>query len=475
MDIEYWPVEKPIDYPKNARKWTDTALETVGNSIVAFGFRQPLVVDAAGVICIGHLRRAAARHKGIDTVPVHVARDLSAEQIRLLRLADNRTHEAAAWDDALLKVELGELRGLGIDLSASGFPSLQLDQILNPAPDGWRENWQDMPDFSNPNAEAFASIIVHFRNDEDRREFLGKLGEKPERVKSIWYPHMEYLQQSVRSAGPVTVPAGRYPVYVISKGRADNPLTINALEKLGLPFHVVIEPQEQERYAAAVNPDWLLILPFSNLGQGSIPARNWVWEHAAAAGAERHWILDDNLDGFYRLNNNLKTKVVEENPFTALDDFVDRYRNIAIAGLNYEFFASRRAEQPPYRLNTRIYSCILIRNDIPYRWRGRYNEDTDLSIRALKDGWCTVLWNLFLAKKMPTMTMKGGNTDELYAGDGRLKMAESLREQHPDIVTITEKWGRPQHHVNYKVFRKNKLVLKDAPASAEPFPSHKGN
>jgi hypothetical protein len=57
------------------------------------------------------------------------------------------------------------------------------------------------------------------------------------------------------------------------------------------------------------------------------------------------------------------------------------------------------------------------------------------------------------------MSMKGGNTDELYKGDGRRKMAESLLEQHPDVVTIIEKWGRWQHQVNYKPFRRNKLVV----------------
>ena len=62
--------------------------------------------------------------------------------------------------------------------------------------------------------------------------------------------------------------------------------------------------------------------------------------------------------------------------------------------------------------------------------------------------------------KQQTMTMKGGNTDELYAGDGRLKMAESLVEQHPDVATVTQKWGRYQHHVNYAPFKKNKLRFK---------------
>ena len=77
-------------------------------------------------------------------------------------------------------------------------------------------------------------------------------------------------------------------------------------------------------------------------------------------------------------------------------------------------FAKRKFKIPPYYPNTRIYSCMLIKNDIPYRWRGRYNEDTDLSIRVLKDGWCTILFNAFLADKSQTMTMKGGNTEDLY-------------------------------------------------------------
>jgi hypothetical protein len=201
-----------------------------------------------------------------------------------------------------------------------------------------------------------------------------------------------------------------------------------------------------------------LKLPFSNLGQGSIPARNWIWEHAKRSGARRHWILDDNMDGFYKLNGNVKAKVTEENPFSLAEDFSDKYENVALAGLNYEFFAPRREKIPPLYLNTRIYSCILIANDLPYRWRGRYNEDTDLSLRALKDGLCTVLFNYFLCKKMPTMTMKGGNTDELYAGDGRKAMADALAELYPDVVTVTKKWGRYQHRVDYRKFAKNKLV-----------------
>ncbi len=256
----------------------------------------------------------------------------------------------------------------------------------------------------------------------------------------------------------------RYPVYVISKGRWESRLTVRALAARKIPHHVVIEPQEYDNYASVIDPASILILPFSNLGQGSIPARNWVWEHSIAAGAERHWILDDNIKQFHRYIGNQRVKTTDGATFYAAEDFTDRYTNIALAGMQYTMFAVtdlRRAITKPFLLNTRIYSCILIKNDIPYRWRGRYNEDTDLSLRALKGGWCTVLFYAFLADKQATMTMKGGNTDELYKGDGRLEMALSLYKQHPDVVKVTRKWGRYQHHVDYRPFRGNKPILRD--------------
>lgn len=256
-----------------------------------------------------------------------------------------------------------------------------------------------------------------------------------------------------------------YPVYIVSKGRWETRLTSKALERMHVPYHIVIEPQEYDNYAAVIDPAKVLVLPFSNLGQGSIPARNWIWEHSINNGAARHWILDDNIMYFHRFQQNRRYEVFSGVTFKAIEDFVDRYTNVALAGMQYEKFAPvKQKHDKPFVINTRVYSCILIKNDLPYRWRGRYNEDTDLSLRALKDGWCTVLFYAFLAEKQATMSMKGGNTDELYKQDkdfdGRLEMAQSLQRQHPDVVTITRKWGRWQHQVDYRPFKGNKLVLK---------------
>jgi hypothetical protein len=257
----------------------------------------------------------------------------------------------------------------------------------------------------------------------------------------------------------------KYPVYIISKGRADTRFTARSLEEMGVPYRIVIEPQEYDKYAAVIDPKKILVLPFSNLGQGSIPARNWVWEHSISEGHERHWIMDDNIRYFYRLNRNRKVRVRDGSIIRAAEDFTDRYENVKMAGLNYAFFCPSDLKRPPYYLNTRIYSCILLANDIPLRWRGRYNEDTDLSLRILKDNYCTLLFNAFLCGKMATMTMKGGNTEEVYAKnqqqfDNRRTFAESLKAQHPDVVEITMKWGRWHHHVDYSPF-KHQLKMKE--------------
>jgi hypothetical protein len=243
----------------------------------------------------------------------------------------------------------------------------------------------------------------------------------------------------------------QYPVYVISKGRADNALTPKFLLEDGVPFFLVVEPQELELYAAHYDRTNILVLPFSNLGLGSIPARNWVWEHAKEAGHKRHWILDDNIACVRRLYKGKRIRVKSGISFKAIEDFTDRYENIAISGMNYSTFVGLASsginEMPPFYLNTHVYSVLLILNELPNRWRGRYNEDTDLCLQVLADGWCTIAFNAFSQQKAGTMTMKGGNTDQLYKGDGRLEMARTLERAWPYAVDVKRRFQRPQHVV----------------------------
>ena len=256
------------------------------------------------------------------------------------------------------------------------------------------------------------------------------------------------------------------PIFVISKGRWESRLTSKTFERTNIPYRIVIEPQEYDDYVKFINKEKIIKLPFSNLGQGSIPARNFVWDFAIKEGHKKHWIIDDNIYDFYRFNRNAKNIVEDGTIFKCAEDFVDRYENIMLSGFNYCKFCIASEKYPPYLFNTRIYSTILIDHRLDLRWRGKYNEDTDLSIRTLKLGYCTVQFNAFLAEKATTMRLKGGNTDSIYQNenldyqDGVLEKSKSLQEQHPDVAKVVWRWNRWHHFVDYSVFKRNKPIFK---------------
>ena len=242
---------------------------------------------------------------------------------------------------------------------------------------------------------------------------------------------------------------------------------------MNVPYFIIIEEQEYDQYASVIDSQKILVLPrhylenydtFDNLGfiksKGPGSARNFAWDHSISINAPWHWVMDDNIASFQRLNRNLMVKVTNGAIFKASEDFVHRYENLAIAGFNYDFFCQSKEKHPPFILNTRIYSCLLIRNDIPYRWRGRYNEDTDLSLRALKDGWCTIQFNAFIQEKAQTQTMKGGNSDEFYFKEGTMPKSQMLADMHPDVAKVVWKFNRWHHHVDYRAFKKNRLRFK---------------
>lgn len=243
----------------------------------------------------------------------------------------------------------------------------------------------------------------------------------------------------------------RYPVYIPSKGRWDNCLTPHFLLEDKVPFFLVVEPQEAENYARIFGEKHLKILPFGNLGEGITPARNWCWEDSIANGHKRHWQIDDNIAHFRKLHKGKRIVVDSSYALKAIEDFTDRYENIGQSGMNYHTFvglASQGKNFPPFYLNTHVYSCVLTKNDLPFRYRGRYNEDTDLNLQILVNGLCTVAFNVICQEKMATMTMGGGNTDILYKGDGRLEMARALERQWPYVVQTKRRFQRPQHVVH---------------------------
>lgn len=263
----------------------------------------------------------------------------------------------------------------------------------------------------------------------------------------------------------------RFPLYIPSKSRAENGTTARFLDAINVPYRLVVEQQQYDEYNQYFPAHKLIVLDpnyqkdydtFDDLGdtksKGPGPARNFIWDHSIAEGHKWHWVMDDNIQLFARLHKNQRIPVGDGTIFHAMEEFVLRYKNIAMAGPQYWMFAPSRAKLPPFVVGTRIYSCNLIRNDVPLRWRGRYNEDTDLSLRMLKDNWQTVQFNAFLQYKLTTQTLTGGNTEAFYAEEGTLPKSQMLVKMHPDVTKLVQKFGRWHHHVNYNQFKDIPLV-----------------
>lgn len=251
----------------------------------------------------------------------------------------------------------------------------------------------------------------------------------------------------------------KYPVFIPSKGRWETPLTANAFKKIGQSFKLVIEKQEYSQYSRKFIDDELLVVPHRD--KGVTVTRNWIWDYAQQMGVKRYWTFDDNISRFNRVHKNQKYQISTKLFLLAIEDFVDRYENVAVASMEYEMFTPQKQKFPPFRLNKRCFSNQLILTDIPFRYKTFFNEDSELCINVLKNGWCTILFNAFVVQKKRTMTMKGGNTPYYNATNNRLEFVKELQQAHPDVVHIVQRYGRWHHMIDYDRFKNNKLIKKE--------------
>lgn len=258
----------------------------------------------------------------------------------------------------------------------------------------------------------------------------------------------------------------RYPVFIPTKGRY-NPFkgTIQMFKEHGVSFRIVIEKQEYSQYSKIVTPKDILVVPHQD--QGLTVTRNWIWDFAESEGYEKFWTFDDNIGRVYRWNRNTRYQCKDGIYLRVIEDFADRYENLHIIGMNYMGFCKSKDPIPVYYPNTRVYSNMLLRTDSVINGKKLrnelfYNDDTDLCLQVLKAGLPTIQINAFLIDKAATMTVEGGMTDyyESEACKGRLVFAEELRDAHPDVTKVTQKFGRWHHHVNYAPFKSNKLLKK---------------
>lgn len=245
----------------------------------------------------------------------------------------------------------------------------------------------------------------------------------------------------------------KYPVYIISKGRYYNPITARYFDEHQIDYLIAVEPHEFKKYSEVIDSSKILKLPFSDLGLGSYPARNYCWEHAKKNGHKYHWLFDDNIRGFCKWQGGKKKNIHDYNEaLVFVEDFVNKY-NIDISGFEYRYF-SANPPRKAFKINCHVYSALLIKNNLKYRWRLKYNEDVDLCLQVLHNGGITASSQLYLINKTSTVAkMKGGNQTELYKNnsyDKKLLKAKMLQKVWPQYVDVVIRFGRPHHFVDWR-------------------------
>lgn len=193
MEIINKKLEDLKPYEKNPRK-NEKAIDFVANSIKEFGFKVPLVIDKNNVIVAGHTRYQASQKLGLKEVPCLVADDLTDEQIKAFRIADNKTNDMAEWDDNLLGEELKDLMD-NFDMTDFGFGEFELSMLTEDMePDGYDDEL--IKQYTGNSEEFLANkrIIITYRTDEET-EFLKKLIKEDKEELGVVYKIEDIMEK----------------------------------------------------------------------------------------------------------------------------------------------------------------------------------------------------------------------------------------------------------------------------------------
>ena len=179
METENIDIEKLSPYKNNARKHTEQQVQQIANSIVEFGFVNPILVDENQMILAGHGRYMAAKHLDLKEVPIIKIDNLTDAQKKAFVIADNKIAINSTWDETMLWQEIQELNKLGFDLNILAFNEMEILPLTDPnVVDDPLAEWENMPEFISEDNTAYRTLYVHFENETDVEKFQELVGQK---------------------------------------------------------------------------------------------------------------------------------------------------------------------------------------------------------------------------------------------------------------------------------------------------------
>lgn len=195
MNVRQSALNKLLPYKDNPRKHTERQVLQIADSISEFGFVNPILIDEKNMILAGHGRFLAAQKLELETVPVVIVDNLTEDQKTALVIADNKIAMNSTWDESLLWDQIRKLSDKGFNLDVLAFDEMEILPMTDPNTviDPLAE-WENMPEYSQEDQLAFKTVYVHFKNEQDYKDFQNFIGQPmTHKTKSIWYPEQKNM------------------------------------------------------------------------------------------------------------------------------------------------------------------------------------------------------------------------------------------------------------------------------------------
>ena len=228
-----------------------------------------------------------------------------------------------------------------------------------------------------------------------------------------------------------------YPIYIPSKNRADSGTTAKLFQKAGVPFYVLVEPQDADKYRKYYKEEELVVMDEND--KGIDYARNFAKNHSKTLGAKFHWQFDDDVKAFrFRIGKqNVKTDAAQV--INLAESVTDLYTNVGASSLMYDTWAFNATS--PIKLNKMMASAMLFNNENDFKFEPHMVEDIDISMQYLSAGYVTLLFATALVTVPTTLNDKGGLGVDARLGEERKLRCENLVKKWGDDFKVITKNG----------------------------------